>query len=223
MINSPSLFNCDLTCLHEQLDEMTAGGAKYMHIDLIDGHYAGNLGFPPRIISDIKKRYPDLVADVHIMVTNPADYVDVLKKAGADYVCFHTDSTRFVLRTLKAYRDAGIKPGVVLNPSQDIRHLIPFIDQVDMVIVMAVEPGFAGQSYLPRTTERIRELAALRKERDLHFLINVDGGVNDTVGHELEKLGVDIIVGTIHNIFNQPVGLREACEHFEAEFNKKQP
>ncbi len=216
MFNSPSLANCDLTRLDEQLNEMSAGGVDFFHIDLIDGHYVNNLGFPPRIISDIKKRYPQIITDVHLMVTEPISYVSTMQECGADFVCFHTDSTRFVIRTLKAYHDAGMKAGIVLNPSQCIESILPYLSYVDMVVMMAVEPGFAGQSYLPETTQRVRELCKLRNKLNLDFLISVDGGVNHTIGRQLKKIGVDVIVGTIHNIFQQPDGLEAACKSFKS-------
>lgn len=215
MINSVSVINCGFLHLKERLDECVRGGAKMFHVDLMDGHYVPNLCMPIGYLAELKQEYPQILMDVHLMVTNPQDYVDRLANAGADYLSFHTDSTNFVRRTLQSIRDAGMKPGILINPSQRIDHIVPFIHCFDMVTLMAVEPGFAGQPFLPGSMERLEELAKLRKEYGCNYLINVDGGVN----HEREKLcndiGVDVIIGTIHNIFKQPEGLEAACRRFE--------
>lgn len=217
MINSVSVVNAGFLHLKEQLDECVAGGATMFHIDLMDGHYVPNLCCPVPYVAELKKEYPQVTMDIHLMVTNPQDYIEPLAKAGADYVSFHTDSTNFVRRTLSNIRAAGMKPGIIINPSQRIDHIVPFIKYFDMVTLMAVEPGFAGQPFLEGSMERLRELADLREKYGCSYLINVDGGVN----HEREKLckeiGVDVIIGTVHNIFRQPEGLKAACERFNRE------
>src|SRR5699024_5278340 len=110
-------------------------------VDIMDGHYVPNLCYPLRVISDLKGKYPDMIIDVHLMVTNPADYVERLRQAGADYVSFHVDSTNFAIRLLRSIKEAGMKAGVVLNPSQRVDVLTPYLDRVDYVVLMTVEPG----------------------------------------------------------------------------------
>ena len=218
MINSASVINVPFLEMREQLDELAAGGAKFFHIDLMDGHYVPNLCMPIKLIRELKDAYPQIVMDVHIMVTNPQDYIERLREAGADYVAFHTDSTPFVRRIINEIHRAGMKAGIVINPSQRIDHIEPYIEYVDMVMLMAVEPGFAGQALLDGSMERLGEIADLRRKHGCRFLISVDGGINHERTVLCRDMGVDVIVGTVHNIFKQPEGLREACLRFEREF-----
>lgn len=218
MLNSSSIINCSFLNMREELDQMVAGGTTMFHIDLMDGHYVPNLCMPIKLIEELKKNYPDVTMDVHIMVTNPSDYVKRLADAGADYVSFHTDSTNFVRRTINEIRAAGMKPGILINPSQRIDHIEPYIEYVDMITLMTVEPGFAGQPFLEGGLERLQEIADLRKKHHCKFLINVDGGINDERAARCKEIGVDVIVGTVHNIFRQPDGLTEACKRFVRNF-----
>ena len=203
--------------MKEQIDELVAGGCRYFHIDLMDGHYVPNLCMPIELISELKAAYPQVQMDIHMMVTNPGDYIQRLKAAGADYVSFHTDSTSFVKRTLTQIRAAGMKAGVLINPSQRIDHIEPFIHDFDLVTLMAVEPGFSGQPFLPGSMERLQELCDLRKKHNASFLISVDGGVDYERGKVCKEMGVDMIVGTRHTIFKQPEGIYKACLRFESE------
>lgn len=218
MINSASIINVPFLKMKEELDELVSGGTRYFHIDLMDGHYVPNLCMPVKFIEELKAAYPQVVMDVHVMVTDPGSYIGPLKAAGADYVVFHTDSTRFVRRTINEIHSAGMKAGIVINPSQRTDHIIPYIQYVDMVMLMAVEPGFAGQPLLEGSMERLEEIARLREQYGCSFLISVDGGIDHEGSVRCRQIGVDVIVGTVHNIFKQPDGLRQACMRFEREF-----
>lgn len=218
MINSASVINVPFLDMRAQLDELVAGGTKYFHIDLMDGHYVPNLCMPIKLIRELKDAYPQIIMDVHIMVTNPQDYIGRLREAGADYVAFHTDSTPFVRRTINEIHSAGMKAGIVVNPSQRIDHIEPYIQHVDMVMLMAVEPGFAGQALLEGSMERLAEIAGLRAKYGCKFLLSVDGGIDHDRSVICRDIGVDVIVGTVHNIFKQPDGLKQACLRFEREF-----
>lgn len=217
MINTASIINVSFLRMKEELDELVAGGTTFFHIDLMDGHYVPNLCLPIKLLAELKAAYPQITMDVHIMVTNPGDYIQRLKEAGADYVSFHTDSTPFVRRVLDNIRKAGMKPGIVINPSQRIDHIEPFIKYVDMVTLMSVEPGFAGQPFLEGSMERLREVAQLRQKHGCDFILSVDGGIDYEKGRICKEIGVDAIVGTVHNIFQQPEGIREACLRFARE------
>lgn len=218
MINTASVINIPFLDLRAGLDELVEGGARYFHIDLMDGHYVPNLCYPMELIRELKDAYPRVTMDIHVMVTEPINYVERLKNAGADYVSFHTDSTSFVRRTINEIHKAGMKAGVVINPSQTVDHIRPYAEYVDMVLMMAVEPGFSGQPFLDGTMERIRELADLRRACGNPFMISVDGGVDREKCRICQDMGVDMIVGTRHNIFRQPEGIKEACRRFEEEF-----
>ena len=217
MLNSASIINCSFLHMKEELDQLVAGGTPMFHIDLMDGHYVPNLCMPIKLIEELKKNYPQIIMDVHIMVTDPSSYVRRLADAGADYVSFHTDATRFVRHTINEIRAAGMKPGILINPSQRIDHIEPFIKYVDMITLMTVEPGFAGQPFLEGGMERLQEIADLRRKHGCEFLINVDGGIDYEKGRRCKEIGVDVIVGTVHNIFRQPEGLTEACRRFNRE------
>jgi ribulose-phosphate 3-epimerase len=220
MINSPSLANCNFLTMGEQVKELVEGGVKFFHIDIMDGHYVPNLCFPVKLIADIKEKYTEVVMDVHLMVTDPGKYVGILKENGADYVSFHIDSTNFVRRTITDIQAKGMKAGVVINPSQRIDLLEPFIDIVDYVVLMTVEPGFAGQRFLAGSLKRLEELAGMRKKHNASFLISIDGGVDYPNGKECARLEADMLVTNIYTVFNQPEGIINACRRFEKEMDQ---
>lgn len=218
MINSISLINIPFLELKSQLDAAVRGGAKWFHIDLMDGHYVPNLCFPIEIISQLKKAYPEIVMDIHVMVTDPVAYIERLKEAGADYVSFHVDATNFVRRTIAKIHQADMKAGIILNPSQRVDVIEPYVGDADLVMLMAVEPGFSGQAFLPGSMERLAQLAEIRRKTGSKFLLSVDGGVDLEKEKSCCETGVNVIVGTKHNIFHQPEGLEAACRRFETQY-----
>jgi len=219
MINAPSIANCDLLNIGKQIDEIIAGNVTFLHIDLMDGNYVPNLLFPTSIVKAIKTKYPNIITDVHLMVNNPDNYVDLLKKYGADYVSFHIDSTSFVIKLLTKIRNKGIKGGVVINPSQRIDIIEPFINYLDYVVLMTVEPGYAGQIFMEGSLERLDELNKLREKYNAKFLISIDGGIDYPNSKECLKRGAEILVTGIYTVFNQTDSLTEACIRFEKEMN----
>lgn len=221
MINAPSLANCNFLTLDKEIDELIDGGVNFFHIDIMDGHYVKNLCFPVNFIGDLKGKHPEAITDVHLMVNNPEEYVDILQENGADYVSFHIDSTNFVRRTITMIHEKGMKAGVVINPSQRIDLIEPYIGLLDYVVLMTVEPGFAGQRFLEGSLERLEELAALRKKHNTDFLISVDGGVDYANGKEAIHRGADILITGIYTVFNQDDGIASACRRFEKAMNDK--
>jgi ribulose-phosphate 3-epimerase len=221
MINSPSLANCDLLRIGEQVDELIRGNVSWLHIDLMDGHYVPNLFFPLAIVKVVKAAHPEAVADVHLMVSNPFDYVDTMASYGADYFSFHLDSTRFAVRLIKLIQSKGMKAGVVINPSQRIDAIEPLVPYLDLVVLMTVEPGFAGQKFMDGSLDRLATLVALRKRCDARFLISVDGGIDYPNSLASVELGADILITGIYTVFNQPDGLTDACLRFERTMSGK--
>ena len=213
-INCPSLANCNTLYLREDIEQLRAGGVTYLHIDMMDGHYVPNICFPNRFVKDLKQEYPDMILDVHIMVTDPMAYVDLMADAGVDYLSFHADSTPFAIRVLERIRAKGMKAGIVINPSQRVDIVEPYLDLVDMVTLMAVEPGFAGQKFMMRTVDRVQELAALRKKSGNDFLINVDGAMTYEGLGPCIRRGANVIVTGAFTVFRQPEGIVGACEKF---------
>lgn len=216
VINAPSLANSGFLEMDRQTAQLVEGGVQWFHIDIMDGHYVPNLCFPVRLVGELKQKYPHIMADVHLMVTDPAQYVDILAHQGADYVSFHLDATPFVIRTLHAIREKGMKAGVVLNPSQPIDLLLPVLHEVDYVVLMTVEPGFAGQRFMPAGIERARQLVRLRREAGRDFLISIDGGVDMQSAKLCARMGVEVFVTGMYTIFGQPDGILGACKRFEA-------
>jgi ribulose-phosphate 3-epimerase len=220
MINAPSVANCDLLDMGRQVDELIAGNVKLLHVDLMDGHYVPNLFLPVGIVKALKERHPQVMLDVHLMVSNPEDYFDRLKEYGADYVSFHIDSTSFSIRLLRKIRDLGMNAGIVINPSQRIDIIEPLIDYLDYAVLMTVEPGFAGQKFMEGSLERLEELNKLREKHNAKFLISVDGGIDYPNSIESLKRGADILITGIYTVFNQQDGLTDACLRFEKEMSR---
>ena len=153
------------------------------------------------------------------MVDDRMSYLDELQQYGAGWVSFHLDSTRFVRRTLSAIRERRMKAGVVLNPSQPVEALLPVLPWLDYVVFMSVEPGFAGQKFLPGSMGRLAELCALRCSSEKDFKIVLDGGVTYEIGKQAAELGVDVLVTGIYMIFAQPDGIAGAVERFNLAFH----
>ncbi|MEA4911856.1 MAG: ribulose-phosphate 3-epimerase [Oscillospiraceae bacterium] len=215
VINAPSLANIELLDFGRDVQALYDAGVRFFHVDVMDGHYVKNLCFPITVVRELKKKYPDAVAEVHLMVSNPMDYISQLAEYGADYVSFHYDATSFARRTVTMIREAGMRPGVIINPSQAVEIIEPVAELVDYVIFMSVEPGFAGQKFLPGSLERLRRLSAFRKAGGYDFKIMVDGGVNYDIAADVVRAGADMLVTNIYMIFKQPDGIAGACARFD--------
>jgi len=214
MLNAPSLANCDFMTLSEQVSQLVEGGVDLFHVDIMDGHYVPNLCFPVKFIADLKSTHPSVPVDAHLMVTHPAAYLDPLAAAGADYVSFPADSTPFIRRTITQIHERGMRAGVAINPSQRVDVVEPYLGLLDYVVLMTVEPGFAGQRFLDGSLERLEDLAALRERTGSKALIQIDGGVDYAMGEECLRRGADILVTGIYTVFNQEDGIVSAVRRF---------
>ncbi|GAA2182409.1 ribulose-phosphate 3-epimerase [Brooklawnia cerclae] len=215
MLNAPSIANSPLLRLGDDLAAHVANGITLVHIDIMDGHYVPNLCFPLSIVSEIKQTYPDLVTDAHLMVTDVDPYIERLAEAGCDAVSFPSDATRFARRTITAIQAHGMRAGVVLNPSQRVDVLEPYLSLADYVNFMAVEPGISGQKMLPGSFERMAELVALREKTGSTALIEVDGGVTHEVALHSLQLGFEVTITGIYATYDPELGLAKATEVFE--------
>jgi ribulose-phosphate 3-epimerase len=199
---APSILSADLGRLREEVERVAAGGAEWIHVDVMDGHFVPNLTFGAPVVRALRK-ITDLPLDVHLMVERPEHYLNEFAQAGASVFTFHPEATVHVQRHLAAARERGMLAGLALNPSTPVSMVEELLDDVDLVLVMSVNPGFGGQSYLPHSTEKIRKVRSLLDERRSRAVLEVDGGITlETIG-EAWGAGADTFVaGTA--VFGQP-------------------
>lgn len=205
-ILAPTLACGNRLNLKEELDTLAELKVPMLHLDVMDGHYVPNLCFDLETIRQIRENYPYLL-DVHLMVSNPQDYIEPLRDAGVEYISFHLDAASHAIRLLKQIETCGIKGGIALNPSQPVMLLNEVLPYVSYILIMGVEPGFSGQIFLPETARRIKELNEIREEKGLSFQIEVDGGIDDGGIRVCIEQGADILVSGAFGVFKREKGL----------------
>lgn len=188
-----SILSADFSRLGEELEAIAKAGADWIHVDVMDGHFVPNITIGPAVVASLRKTTL-LPFDVHLMIENASLYIDAFARAGANWISVHQEACLHLDRVLTKIRDAGVHPGVVLNPATPLSAIQSVLSQVEYVLVMSVNPGFAGQTFIASTFDKIRALAALRREQKLNFLIEVDGGVKLDNIEELATAGADIFV-----------------------------
>jgi len=192
-ILSPSLLSSDFGRLADELAALEEAGLSWVHWDVMDGAFVPNITFGPPVIKALRKR-SKLFFDVHLMIEKPERYLAEFVDAGADLVCVHAEATVHLERTVAEIRRLGAKAAVALNPATPLDHLLYLLPQLDMVLIMSVNPGFGGQSFIPFTLPKLRQLAALREEANPDTLVQVDGGVTPENTKTLVKAGADVLV-----------------------------
>lgn len=210
MKQAPSLAVIGMCDFGKTVQELVDAGIRMLHYDIMDGHYVPNLCLPLDGVKELKKRYPEVELDVHLMTEHPENYFETLRQSGADSISFHLDATRFSYRLLQTLHAMGIKAGIVINPSQSIYLLRPLLGHFDYVLYMTVEPGFGGQQSLPETAERLQQLLDLRNSSRSGFEIYVDAGVTRELYTMYCRMGVDVAVTGLYTIIRQPEGVRGA-------------
>lgn len=193
IILSPSILGADFKRLGEQVQETANAGAQYIHLDVMDGAFVPSISFGMPVIESLRG-CTDRVFDVHMMVEEPGRYVADMKKAGADLICVHQEACVHLDRTINQIKEAGLKAAVALNPATPVETLNVILPEVDMVLLMSVNPGFGGQKFIPYTLDKIRALRQMVNERGLSTKIEVDGGVTTANVRQVIEAGADVIV-----------------------------
>ena len=190
---APSILSADFARLGEQVRAAGEGGASVIHVDIMDGHFVPNLTIGPPVVKSLRK-VTKLPLDCHLMIENPDEFIPAFADAGVDWISVHQEACRHLDRTLHLIKNHGCLAGVVINPATPVDTLAEVLDIIDYVLVMSVNPGFGGQKFIPSTLHKMRRLAEIRGQRDLHYRIEVDGGVAlDTVS-DVVRAGAEILV-----------------------------
>lgn len=184
---APSVLAADFTRLGEEINRVSK--ADYIHLDIMDGHFVPNISFGHELVAALRP-LSSVPFDVHLMMDHPLFYIPSVVRAGADLITFHVECSDSISETIDAIHQGGAKAGLVLKPGTPVETLWPWLDRIDMVLVMTVEPGFGGQKFMPAMMDKVRAI----KERAPQMLIEVDGGVNDTTIPQCVEAGVDICV-----------------------------
>ncbi len=194
-ILSPSILSADYMHFHEDMDRTKADGAKWLHVDIMDGHFVPNLSFGYSWVKSMRK-ITDLVLDVHLMIDTPIKYAEEFCKAGADYLTIHVeaDTPENIQKTLELIRSLGVKPGIVVKPNTPAQAIAQYLPMVDLVLVMTVEPGFGGQKFMAHMMPKLKELRTMLDEVNPACHLEVDGGVDLTTAEICKANGADVLV-----------------------------
>ncbi len=195
-IFSASILAADFADLESQTRIAIEAGATWIHVDVMDGHFVPNITMGPLVVTALKPLSVETgaVMDVHLMITNPDAHIDAFAKAGADLISVHVETCPHLHRTLQHIRDLGVRPGVTLNPATPVSLLEPILPDVDLVMVMSVNPGFAGQKFIPASIDRVRQLRRMLDAIGSSALIEIDGGVGPGNAGEIAAAGCDVLV-----------------------------
>jgi ribulose-phosphate 3-epimerase len=198
---APSILSADFSKLGEEIIAVEKAGADYIHVDVMDGHFVPNITIGPLIVAAIRP-ITKLPLDVHLMIENPDQYIEAFAKAGADYVTVHVEACRHLHRTVQNIKSYGIKAGVVLNPATPVESIQHIIGDIDMVLLMSVNPGFGGQIFIPEVLPKIRKVKELADQKGLDIEIEIDGGVNSETAKLCMEAGANVLVAG-SAIYNQ--------------------
>nr|WP_288792973.1 ribulose-phosphate 3-epimerase [uncultured Eubacterium sp.] len=190
---APSILSADFARLGEQVEDVTKAGADLIHVDVMDGHFVPNISFGASVMKSLDS-LETAPYDVHLMIENPDSYLGDFVTEKTEYITVHQEACKHLHRTIQHIRSYGVGAGVSLNPATPVSSLENILEDVDLVLIMSVNPGFGGQSLIPSTLRKIRKLAEIREKNNLKFRIEIDGGVNLKTIQDVAETGVDIIV-----------------------------
>jgi ribulose-phosphate 3-epimerase len=199
---APSILSANFAKLGLEIKDVENGGADYIHVDVMDGHFVPNITIGPLIVEAIRP-VTTLPLDVHLMIESPDRYIHEFVRAGADIITVHVEACKHLHRTLQLIKSEGIKAGVVLNPHTPIESIMHVLEDIDMVLLMTVNPGFGGQAFIPQVLPKIKQLATIIKEKQLPIEIEVDGGINEETAKLCVEAGATVLVAG-SAIYNKP-------------------
>lgn len=202
-ILAPSILSADFKNLGQEIKKTEDNGARFLHFDVMDGLFVPSISFGVPVLKSIRSA-TDQVIDVHLMIQEPIRYIETFKDAGADYVTVHLEACENVEKTLEKIKECGMKAGLSICPETEVRGIIPYLEMVDLILIMGVHPGFGGQKLIPETFNRLRQVRQLLNERDLDLDVQVDGGVHLGNVGEILDAGANVIV-TGSAVFNGDV------------------
>ncbi|MGB7095946.1 MAG: ribulose-phosphate 3-epimerase [Anaerolineales bacterium] len=208
---SPSFLTADLTRLGEQINEALQAGAERIHVDVMDGRFVPNLTFGPLVVAAIKPlvQQAGALLEAHLMIEEPERMIPEFSRAGVDLITVHVETCPHLNRTIQQIKNLGLKAGITLNPGTPLVTLEHVLGEIDLVLVMSVNPGFGGQAYLPSSTRKIAQLHRMLQQRDLeHVDLEVDGGINTTTAAEVVSAGANVLVAG-SSIFNPQASVAE--------------
>jgi len=205
---APSILSADFARLGEQIDELARAGADYVHVDVMDGHFVPNITIGAPVVASIR-RATTLPLDVHLMIERPERYISQFAQAGADIITVHVEASAHLHAAIRLIRELGAKAGVSLNPPTPLAVVEEFLPHVDLVLVMSVNPGFGGQSFIPETLPRIADMRRRLDDRGLHAELEVDGGINADNAPDIVEAGANVLVAG-NSIFSAENGIAEA-------------
>jgi ribulose-phosphate 3-epimerase len=215
---APSILSADFAHLADEIRKAEKGGADLLHVDIMDGHFVPNITLGPPVVSSIRK-ITDLPLDAHLMIEQPARYIDEFVQAGANWISVHLEADVHLNRTIRSIQDQGVRAGVALNPGTPISMLEEILPEVDFVLVMSVNPGFGGQKFIPSTLQKIRKLREIIASNGYRARIEVDGGIGPSNLRDVISVGAEVVVAG-SAIFGAPDiieavrGLRQIAESY---------
>ncbi|MCJ7576632.1 MAG: ribulose-phosphate 3-epimerase [Dehalococcoidia bacterium] len=216
---APSILSADFARLGEQIGEVVRAGADYIHVDVMDGHFVPNITIGALVVASVRP-VTTLPLDVHLMIEHPERYVSQFAQAGADIITVHVEASPHLHATIRLIKESGARAGISINPPTPLGVVEEFLPHVDLVLVMSVNPGFGGQSFIPETLPRIASIRKLLDDRALHAELEVDGGVNADNAPDIVKAGANVLVAG-NSIFRAQEGISGAMRRLREATGEK--